>query len=167
LVRFRLKCLKPKAYAQDPKTIGDHIKKRRIELGLSQPQAAERLAVSAATVLNWETGLRHPQIRSIPAILSFLGYDPFPAPTTIGERLAQARRQHGWTTDEAAYQLGVDRTAWQAWEHGQIILFRKHRAQVARFLGVDPRELADAMRARWNGKHRRWERPRVVASSPS
>lgn len=93
----------------------------------------------------------------MPAILHFLGYDPFPPPTTLGGRLLQARRKHGWSTSEAARQLGVDRTTWQDWERGELILFRKHRINVATPLGLDPKEMADEMRARWNGKHRRWE----------
>jgi transcriptional regulator with XRE-family HTH domain len=90
----------------------------------------------------------------MPAILAFLGYDPFPPPKTVGERLLHVRRQHGWSIGEAAHQLGVDRTTWQDWEHGKLILFRRHRTKVATLLGLDPKETADEMRARWNGKHR-------------
>ena len=93
----------------------------------------------------------------MPAILSFLGYYPFPKPTTVGERLLRYRREHGWTTSEAAGQLGVDRTTWQDWKRGELIPFRKHRAKVAELLGLDRQELSDEMRARWNDKHRRWE----------
>ena len=64
---------------------------------------------------------------------------------------------HGWSTSEAGRQLGVDRTTWQDWERGELILFRSHRTKVATLLGVDQKELADEMRSRWNGKHRRWE----------
>jgi transcriptional regulator with XRE-family HTH domain len=106
--------------------------------------------------MNWETGRFEPPIRWLPAILRFLGYDPFPPPITVGDRLLHARRQHGWSTSEAARQLGVDRTTWQDWEHGELILFREHRLKVAALLGLDPQVLTDEMRARWNGKHR-WE----------
>jgi transcriptional regulator with XRE-family HTH domain len=73
----------------------------------------------------------------MPAIVGFLGYDPFPPPATLAERLLQARRKNGWSTGEAASQLGVDRTTWQDWERGELILFRKHRAKVAELLGLD------------------------------
>jgi DNA-binding XRE family transcriptional regulator len=137
--------------------LGEHIRKRRLELELTQKQAAELLGVNPWTVLNWEVGRNEPPIRSVPAVLTFLGYDPIPPPETLAERLLQARRQCGWSTTEAARQLGVDRTTWQDWEHGELILFRKHRTRVATLLGLDPQELADQMRTRWNGKHRRWE----------
>jgi len=34
---------------------------------------------------------------------------------------------------------------------------RGHRTKVATLLGLDPKEMAEEMRARWNGKHPRWE----------
>jgi transcriptional regulator with XRE-family HTH domain len=67
------------------------------------------------------------------------------------------RHQHGWSTSEAARQLGVDRATWQDWERGELILFRKHRTKVATLLVLDPKEMAAEMRARWNGMHRQWE----------
>jgi hypothetical protein len=45
------------------------------------------LGVNPWTVINWETERFDPPIRSMPAILTFLGYDPFPLPITVGERL--------------------------------------------------------------------------------
>jgi transcriptional regulator with XRE-family HTH domain len=146
--------LKPNGIPKDPKSLGEHLKKRRLELGLTQRQTASRIRVKPWNILNWETDRFEPPIRSMPAILAFLGYDPFPPPKTVRERLLHVRRQHGWSTGEAAHQLGVDRTTWQDWEHGKLILFRRHRTKVATLLGLDPKETADEMRARWNGKHR-------------
>ena len=93
----------------------------------------------------------------MPVILTFLGYDRFPRPTAVGERLLHARQKHGWSIRETANHLGVDSTTWYDWERGELILFRKHRTKVATLLGLDRQELADEMRARWKGKHRRWE----------
>jgi len=157
LTHIRLKCRKPNGYLAEPRTLGEHIRKRRLKLGLTQTQAAKRLKVNSSTVLNWEIGRFDPPMRSMPPILSFLGYDPFPPPIAVGERLLQVRRRYGWSISEAACQLGVDRTTWQRWEQGEMILFRKHRNTVARLLGLDQRALDDEMRARWNGKHRQWE----------
>ena len=160
LVHIRLVAPRPKSYPEDPQTLGEHIKKRRLELGLTQAEAARRLKVNPWTVLNWETGRSEPPIRSMPAILAFLGYDPFPPPETVAERLLQTRRKHGWSTDEAASQVGVDRTTWRDWERGQLVLFRKHRAKVAELLGLGSQFLFEQMRDRWNGKHRRGDVPK-------
>jgi ribosome-binding protein aMBF1 (putative translation factor) len=92
------------------------------------------------------------------AILGFLGHDPFPISQTPGERLLQKRREQAWSIKQAARHLGVDPSTWRDWETGELILFRKHRTKVAEFLGLDLQRLADEMRTRWNGKHRRWER---------
>jgi transcriptional regulator with XRE-family HTH domain len=156
-VRIRLKALKPKARDFEPRTIGEHLRRRRLELGLTQKHAANRVGVNPWTVLNWETGKTEPPIRSIPAIVWFLGYDPFPEPKTVGERLLQKRREWGWSVRQAADCLGVDPTTWRDWEAGELILFREHRAKVAHLLGHDPQELDGEMRVRWNVKHRRWE----------
>jgi DNA-binding transcriptional regulator YiaG len=53
-IPLTLKSLKPKDYAEHPRSLGQHIKKRRKELGLLQREAGVRLGVSAATVANSE-----------------------------------------------------------------------------------------------------------------
>jgi transcriptional regulator with XRE-family HTH domain len=79
-VPIRLKAQKPKETDFEPQTLGEHVRKRWLELRLTQKQTAERLGVNPWTVLNWENGHTEPPIESIPAILQFLGYDPYPAP---------------------------------------------------------------------------------------
>jgi DNA-binding transcriptional regulator YiaG len=116
---LRLKAAKPKAYPVDPKTIGDHLKKRRHELGLFQAEAASQLGVGEFTLLTWEKGQATPSVRMLPRIISFLGYDPHPAPTTLGERIAVKRRLLGLSRDRLAKQLGVDEATLSKWESGQ------------------------------------------------
>jgi len=55
-------------------TLGDHIRKRRLDLGLLQREVAEKLQVNQMTVCNWETNRTSPQLRFIPRIVAFLGY---------------------------------------------------------------------------------------------
>jgi transcriptional regulator with XRE-family HTH domain len=66
-----LKALKPKELDLEPQTLGEHIKRRRLQLGLSLPQAAGALSVDPITVLNWEKGKTEPLIGAFPAILRF------------------------------------------------------------------------------------------------
>ena len=64
-------------YPRDPKTIGDHIKKRRHELQMRQIDVALHLGVDEYTVCNWENNKTTPAVRFMPHIMRFLGYDPF------------------------------------------------------------------------------------------
>jgi hypothetical protein len=63
------------AYAE-PWTIGEHLKRRRLKLGLTQRQAARALGSSLSTVYTWEKNRKEPEARHLPGILRFLGYDP-------------------------------------------------------------------------------------------
>ena len=133
--------------------MGEHIRKRRLELGLSQRQAVSRLGVNPLTVLNWEKGHTEPPIEAVPAILRFLGYDPFPQPRSLRELLLAKRRAMGWSIKEAARQLGVDPRTWRDWERGKTILYRKHRVLVARLVGLLVGEVDQEMGARWDRSH--------------
>ncbi|MCH8217916.1 MAG: helix-turn-helix transcriptional regulator [Planctomycetes bacterium] len=56
-------------------TIGDHLRKKRLDLGLSQPEAT-RLGVSDCTLRNWEKNHYSPKTKYLPKIIQFLGYTP-------------------------------------------------------------------------------------------
>lgn len=128
-----LKCLKPKETDFAPKTLGEHIRKRRLELGLTQKQAGARLGATAVTVLHWEKGQTEPRIEAMLGIICFLGYDPFPEPRTLSERLLAVRRTNGWTIKEAARQLGVDESTWGERERTGAISWKRYRLQLEHF----------------------------------
>jgi transcriptional regulator with XRE-family HTH domain len=67
-------------YPKDLKTLGDHVRKRRLDLGLNQKTTGQRMGVHGGTVWNWESGQRKPETKNLPAIIAFLGYNPIPAP---------------------------------------------------------------------------------------
>ena len=118
-----------------------------------QKEAAELLGVNPWTVLNWERGHTKPPIASIPVILGFLGYDPFPQPNTVAEKLVVKRRTMGWSIKEAASVVGVDAGTLRNWEGGKTILYRQHRARIAQFLGLSLDALNEEMASRLNWKH--------------
>mgnify|MGYP000948499768 FL=1 len=134
LVRVSLKALKPEAFANEPKTLGEHVARRRYELCLTQEEAAERLGVSSWTVLNWEKGKTEPHVASILAILRFLGYDPFPPPKTLAEELALKRSRLGWTQSRIAEMLCIDEATWAGWEAGRQMPKGRHAELIRRFL---------------------------------
>jgi hypothetical protein len=69
----------------------------------------------------------------MPAIIAFLGYEPFPKPMNLSEQLAAVRRKKGWTIKQAAQQLGVDQSTWGRWEKTGIP-WKRHRGMVAAFI---------------------------------
>jgi len=124
--RVTLKSLIPKPHDYMPISLGEHIKKMRLQLELLQKDVARQLGVSLWTVINWENGLSEPPVRAMPAIFQFLGYNPFPKPKTVSQRLLAKWREKGWSIKEAAGLLGVDPGTWASWERGRIILYRRH-----------------------------------------
>jgi len=90
-----------------------------MELGLRQKDVGKLFRVDAFTVLNWEKGKTTPATRYLPRITTFLGYDPFPAPRTLGERVVAARRRLGIPRKELALRLNVDEGALKRWEEGR------------------------------------------------
>jgi DNA-binding XRE family transcriptional regulator len=65
-----------KAWDFEPKTLGDHIRRRWLMLSITQEEAALRLGVNAWTAHNWETRQPKPIIQFILAPVAFLGCDP-------------------------------------------------------------------------------------------
>jgi transcriptional regulator with XRE-family HTH domain len=89
--------------------LGDHIRKRRLDLGLFQKDVGLAIGVDACTITNWEKDHSEPELRFIPTIIRFLGYEPsMPKAATLGERILQYRRLKGISQKELARQMGVD-----------------------------------------------------------
>ncbi|MDN3581894.1 helix-turn-helix transcriptional regulator [Mucilaginibacter flavus] len=111
-----------KHYEDDPQTIGEHIRKKRIKNNLLQREVAIILMVSEDTLTYWENERSHPQIHHYPAIISFLGYYPLDHETeSFGGKLKQIRYFHGLTFKECARRLSVSVDAAKRWEQGKPI----------------------------------------------
>ena len=127
---------RPKPYAETPKTLGEHLLRRRLKLGLTQPQAAFRLAIKPDTLLLWEKDRVKPTARQFPAIFRFLGYDPLPAPNTLEERITRHRLHLGLSIKATAKLLGVDEGTLSHWERGEWKP-RLSGDKVSRFLAME------------------------------
>ena len=102
-----------------PTTLGEHLKKRRMELGLFQRDLKIRFGLEKETYITWEKDRCYPSMKHWPGIIGFLGYDPGPEPKTIGERVLAYRRQYGLSRKLLARQLGADEATLWRWETGR------------------------------------------------
>jgi len=69
---------------REPVTLGDRLRRRRMELGLYQKDVAIQIGVTASTIWNWEHGWA---IRKtfVPRIVAFLGDNPIPNRRVCGK----------------------------------------------------------------------------------
>ena len=92
-------------------TVGDHIKRRRLELNLLQRELANQLGVKTDTLLNWEHNRTRPTLRYLPKVIAFLGYNPIACePRSLGQKVLQYRKSCGMSQKELAKHIGIDPT---------------------------------------------------------
>ena len=120
--KVKLKAAKPTSCPKELRTVGDHLKKRRLDLGLFQKEVALRLSVNDWAIHNWENDTCAPAIRMMPRIIKFHG-------GLLG--LSRAR---------LARRLSVDEGTLAGWEKGERWPAGKRRQLVDQFLtaSVEP-----------------------------
>lgn len=97
-------------YVEHPKTIGEHLARRRLELGLLQRRVAEIIGVCEDTITYWENGRSTPHVHYYPKIINFLGYVPFSVNAqTLDEKVYIYRLLNGLTQVELARQLRLNK----------------------------------------------------------
>ncbi len=126
---------KSESYPENPETVGEHIRKRRMDLCLLQRQVADEIGVHVYTLCLWELGRHEPEIRHWPGIIAFLGYDPTPEGRTVGERVRRLRRSLGLTQKRLAQKLGLDEHTVTNVERGRRCVHKRTREAIEGFLG--------------------------------
>ena len=114
-----LKALKPrsKAYPEAICTIGDHLRKKRLDMGIFQKEVAIAIGVDTLTVCNWENNLTNPRLKFLPKVIEFLGYNPINGnATSLGERIREYRIPRGLSLKKIARDLGIDPGTLSRWE---------------------------------------------------
>jgi len=108
-------------YPTELKTIGDHLRKRRLDLGLLQKDVAKQIGVTKCTIQYWETNRVAPTLRFVPRIIEFLGYDPCGAaePRSLAEELKARRKRLGLSRKRLAELLRIDQSNLAAWENSK------------------------------------------------
>jgi len=122
-------------YPKSIQTLGDHLRAARIEKELLQADVARYIQVSEATITNWENNLTKPETRYIPAIIRFLGYNPFPTNVKVfGARVKYCRQTNGLTHKEMGKILGVNASTVGSWEKQDHMPQRSHLNQIEKKL---------------------------------
>jgi len=120
----------------EPQTIGDHIRRRRLARKMIQREVAEQIGVTESSIFNWESNTAKPEIRFMPNIIRFLGYDPQPEAAGLGEQLARRRTALGLSQKAAAKRIEVDPSTLARWERGERVPTGGVLTRVERFLGL-------------------------------
>jgi DNA-binding XRE family transcriptional regulator len=91
------------------KTLGDHLRKTRLDRGLSQRIVASMLQVDTDTVTTWEMNRHQPTAKFAKSIIEFLGYFPFTLTgCSLGKKLYYVRLIRGKTQWQVAKLIGCD-----------------------------------------------------------
>ena len=113
--------LLPPNYPKSLITIGDHIRKVRLDRGLRQRDVANLIGVDPFTILNWERRITNPKFRYMPAIIRFLGFNPCPidpeAPFRV--RLKASRLELGLSLKQLAKRLKLKECTIRKLESGK------------------------------------------------
>ncbi len=105
------------AYPTKLECLGEHIRKRRLDLKLTAREVGKRLGVNMNTVYKWEYHREYPHPRVYGMIVEFLGYEPdVLARRYCGEKILAYRKLHGISQSRFARKLGIHITTLRQWE---------------------------------------------------
>ncbi|MBT0663561.1 helix-turn-helix domain-containing protein [Geobacter pelophilus] len=120
-------------YPEFPITVGEHIRKKRMDVGLLQREVAEIIGVTESSIWNWEHGTE-PELQYNPSIIKFLGYIPFDCPDDTIGRLAWYRRVQGLTVVALGNQMKIHPDQLYEWLSATRKPFNKSLQRIERFL---------------------------------
>jgi transcriptional regulator with XRE-family HTH domain len=103
-------------------------------MGLLQKEVAAQLGLDDCTVANWEKDRTYPAVRFLPRLIRYLGYDPFPKPHSLGERLRAMRQCLGLSRKLLAGKIGIDDGTLAQYENGTWKPGARNEAILERFL---------------------------------
>lgn len=119
-LRFQTKKPDSRPYPKILKSIGDHLKKHRLDKNLLQKQVASKLKVQIFTYRNWEQGHFDPEIKYLPRIIDWLGYVPFETQCkTLGDRILLKQKLLGLSQKQLADKLGLCPCTLRSWAQGK------------------------------------------------
>lgn len=100
-----------------PKSLGDHLRNRRLRLGLGQEDVAIGLGTIREVYERWERDKRKPVISEWPSILKFFGYYPAICESPA-DLVLRARRTLGLTQYAMGRKMSIIAADIRKWEDG-------------------------------------------------
>ncbi|GAA4815433.1 hypothetical protein GCM10023232_08950 [Sphingosinicella ginsenosidimutans] len=134
-VRASLRARKPDRLRDAGDDLPAQLRRRRRDLGLLQKDVAKRLGVGVDTLIKWEKGRCLPPPAFYPAIIRFLGREPWAAPTTAAEEVRAERLRRGLSIKQAARAARVDEATFANWERARRGTARQSGMKMRTFLG--------------------------------
>jgi len=124
-------------YPVNPSTIGEHLRKRRYDLSLTQVQVAKIIGVTEDSITNWENEKYVPQIQYYKKIIDFLGFNPFEFEIkTWGDQLKHYRYVNGLTQKTIGELIGIDPSTVASWENNLSVPKKRKKNKVEDILKV-------------------------------
>lgn len=103
--------------------MGDHIRAKRLNLGIQVQEAAKLIGVHQATLKNWEHKYYgEPAIQHWPKIIRFLGYCPYIPCATLPEKVLMYRKVEGISLEDMAKKVGIDPGTLGRFERGRQVV---------------------------------------------
>ena len=134
-------------YPEHPKTLGDKLRKYRIDHGLRQIDAAQKIGVCLITIQAWELGRYRIGPRFTERVRDFIGCPTKTAPTCLAQHLKKRRLELRLTQENVARFFGVSSGKYKYWEWGGGIKERRLPLLV-KFLGYDPNSCKTPLKRR-------------------
>jgi len=116
-----LKIKKPQSDSRYPKTIntlGDHVRRKRLDMGITQMKASEMMGVSYGSLREWERNKYQPWGCSLLKVYAFLGYCPWRPVDTLPKKLTLWRESLGLTRKQLSARVEIQRSTIARWERG-------------------------------------------------
>ena len=112
----------PSTYPSEPVTIGDHIRKKRMDMKLLQKDVARIINVTEDCITLWEKNHSVPQIKYFPQIIKFLGYCPVEFDeTTLAGQIRAYRWRNGLSNKKLGKLLNVNGSTVLGWENEKSV----------------------------------------------
>ena len=95
----------------NPKTLGDHLRKVRLERNLSQQKTAKLFGINGMYLSSWELNRKQTHPKHLEAIIQFLGYTPKLTSTfdRLGARTKLWRIVHNISMDGFSEMIAIQK----------------------------------------------------------